>query len=147
MASVPLSEIITISRHIAARRVESFMNDAPLEDLRRADTPPPASTDARGRSTQTFVVDVFASGEGQTRRRAAFGRDIYAVSAPLVVEACMRVLSQNPRQGGTFAPAEIFDPRDFLASLSPDIRVEAISQPCPISAAATGILRAPEFQN
>ncbi len=132
VASVPLSEIITISRHIAASRVESFMNEAPLEDLRRAGTPPPTAVEASGRSTQTFVMDVFASGEGLSRRLAAFGRDIYAVTAPLVVEACMRVLSQSPRKGGTFAPAELFDPQDFLAALSPDIRVESISQPCPM---------------
>jgi short subunit dehydrogenase-like uncharacterized protein len=132
VASVPLSEIITISRHIAASRVESFMNEAPLEDLRRADTPPPTSAEASGRSTQTFVMDVFASGEGLSRRLAAFGRDIYAVSAPLVVEACMRVLSQSPAKGGTFAPAELFDPQDFLAALGSDIRVESISEPYPM---------------
>lgn len=132
VVSVPLSEIITISKHIAAIRVESFMNEAPLEDLRRADTPPPASTEASGRSTQTFVMDVFASGEGLSRRLAAFGRDIYAISAPLVVEACMRVLAQRPRKGGAFAPAELFDAQDFLAALSPDIRVESISQLCPM---------------
>jgi hypothetical protein len=77
-------------------------------------------------------MDVFASGEGQSRRLAAFGRDIYAVSAPLVVEACMRVLSQSPAKGGTFAPAELFDPQDFPAALSPDIRVESISEPHPM---------------
>jgi hypothetical protein len=132
VASVPFSEIITISRHIAASRIESFMSEAPLEDLRRADTPAPTSVDASGRSTQTFVMDVFTSGDGLSRRIAAFGRDIYAVSAPLVVEACMRVLSQSPRNAGTFAPAELFDPPDFLAALSPDIRVESISQSCPM---------------
>ena len=41
VASVPLSEIVTISRHSAARRIESFMNEAPAQDLKRADTPPP----------------------------------------------------------------------------------------------------------
>jgi hypothetical protein len=79
-------------------------------------------------------MDVFASGDGQSRRIAAFGRDIYAVTAPLVVEACMRLLSQTRREGGTFAPAELFDPQDFLAALGSDIRVEAGSQACPMSA-------------
>ena len=58
MTGVPLSEIITISRHVAASRIESFMNEAP--------------------------------------------------------------------------PAELFDPPDFLAALSSDIRVEPSSQPCPM---------------
>lgn len=132
VVSVPLSEIITISKHIAASRVESFMNEAPLEDLRRADTPAPTSAETSGISTQTFVMDVFATGGGVSRRLAAFGQDIYAVSAPLVVEACMRVLSQRPAKGGTYAPAELFDPQDFLAALSADIRVESISQPHPM---------------
>jgi short subunit dehydrogenase-like uncharacterized protein len=134
VTSVPLSEIITISKHIRASRIESFMNEAPLNDLRNSTTPPPQSVDAIGRSTQTFVMDVFASGDGQSRRIAAFGRDIYAVTAPLVVEACMRLLSQTRREGGTFAPAELFDPQDFLAALGSDIRVEAGSQACPMSA-------------
>jgi short subunit dehydrogenase-like uncharacterized protein len=134
VVSVPLSEIITISRHVAASRIESFMNEAPLQDLRSADTPPPKSVEASGRSTQTFVMDVYASGDGLSKRIAAFGCDIYAVSAPLVVEACLRVLSKSPRKGGTFAPAELFDSQDFLAALTSDIRVESSSQPCPMEA-------------
>jgi hypothetical protein len=131
VTAVPLSEIITISRHIAAQRVESFMNEAPLQDLSRADTPAPTSVEASGKSAQQFVMDVCVSGDGTSRRLAAFGRDIYAVSAPLVVEGCMRVLSRSPDRGGTFAPAELFEPRDFLAALSSDIRVEPASQPYP----------------
>lgn len=132
VTGVPLSEIITISRHIAARRIESFMNEAPLQDLSSADTPPPTSVEASGRSTQRFVMDVTASGDGDTKRMAAFGCDIYAVTAPLVVESCMRVLSQSRRKGGAFAPSELFDPQDFLAALSSDIRVEPISQTRPM---------------
>lgn len=133
VASVPLSEIITISRHIAARRIESFMSEAPLNDLRRADTPPPTSVEPSGRSSQTFVMDVYASGDGLSRRITASGRDIYAVSAPLVVEACMRIVSERHRKGGAFAPAELFNPQDFFAALSSDIRVESSSESCPMA--------------
>jgi short subunit dehydrogenase-like uncharacterized protein len=132
VTSVPLAEIITISKHIAAGRIESFMNEAPLRDLSSADTPPPTAVDARGRSAQRFVMDVAASGDGRSKRVAACGRDIYAVSAPLVVEACMRVLSGGSRKGGAFAPAELFDPEDFLAALSSDIRVETMEQVRPM---------------
>jgi short subunit dehydrogenase-like uncharacterized protein len=121
VTAVPLSEVITISRHIAANRIESFINDAPLHDLMRPDTPPPTAVEANGRSSQSFVMDVVASGDGASRRIAAFGRDIYAVSASLIVEACVRVLSQEPCQGGSFAPAQLFDPADFLAALGPEI--------------------------
>lgn len=132
VVGAPLSEIITISRHIAARRIESFMNEAPLEDLGRADTPPPTPADDSGRSAQRFVMDVVASGDGVSRRIAASGRDIYAISAPLVVEACLRLLSQRPGRGGAFAPAELFDPEDFLAALSPDIVLQSVSPVSPM---------------
>ena len=78
-------------------------------------------------------MDVFAAGDGRTRRIAASGRDIYAVTAPLVVEACVRLLSQRPRRGGAFAPTELFDPQDFLGALSRDIRVEDLGQTHPMS--------------
>ncbi len=124
VARVPLSEIITISKHIPAQRIESYMNEAPLQDLGKADTPPPVASDLSGRSSQAFAMDVLAKGDGLSKRIAAFGRDIYAVSGPLVVEACMRVLSDPPRKGGAYAPAELFAPAEFLAALSSDIRVE-----------------------
>jgi short subunit dehydrogenase-like uncharacterized protein len=133
VASVPLSEIITISRHIPVSRVESFMNEAPLNDLRKRDTPPPTAAEADGRSSQQFMMDVFASCSGQWRRISASGRDIYAVTAPLVVEACMRLLSDRPDKGGAFAAAELFDPQNFLAALDPDISVMSVDQSCPMT--------------
>jgi len=131
VASIPLAEIITVSKHIPARRIESFMNEAPLQDLGRADTPPPVASGANGRSSQSFAMDVYAQGDGISKRIAAFGFDIYAVSAPLVVEACLRVLSTPPRQGGAYAPAELFDSREFLDALSADIRIEEGTQGYP----------------
>jgi hypothetical protein len=56
---------------------------------------------------------------GKTRRATAQGRDIYAVTAPLVVEAMERILAEPQHEGGVFAPGEIFDAKSFLASLSP----------------------------
>ena len=129
VTSVPLSEIITISRHIAATRIESFMNEAPLKDLRNTDTPPPTSTESSGRSTQTFAMDVRASGAGKSRRIIASGHDIYAVTAPIVAEACMRIVTGRSAKGGAFAPGELFDSRDFLSALRSDIHVEFPVEP------------------
>jgi short subunit dehydrogenase-like uncharacterized protein len=133
VAAVPLSEIITISKHIAATRIESFLNEAPLRDLATPEKPPYPCDEVRGNSTQTFVMDVAVTCDGESKRIAAFGRDIYAVSAPLIVEACMRLLSRHERQAGTFAPAELFEPRDFLAALSGTIRIETVDQRDPIT--------------
>jgi hypothetical protein len=80
-------ECITISSRIAARGIQSFMNEAPLQVLGRADTPAPASEVAGGKSEQKFVMDALVSGDGESRRIAAFGCDIYAISTPLVGEA------------------------------------------------------------
>ncbi|MBA3323345.1 MAG: saccharopine dehydrogenase, partial [Pyrinomonadaceae bacterium] len=45
---------------------------------------------------------------------------IYAISAPLVVEATERVVSGRSNKTGVAAAGEAFDARDFLRSLSPE---------------------------
>jgi hypothetical protein len=56
---------------------------------------------------------------GQSHRATAQGRDIYAVSAPLVVEAAQRLLAGPPRQAGALSLGAAFDPADFLNALAP----------------------------
>jgi hypothetical protein len=128
IVSVPLSEVITISRHIPARRVSSFMTTAPLKDLRDPTTPPPVAADDSGRSSQQFVMDVIARTSSGTSRVAASGRDIYAASAPMVVEACLRVLNGTPGTGGTFVAGQLFGASDFLAALAPGIYVQRLER-------------------
>ena len=53
----------------------------------------------------------------QTRRATAHGRDIYAITAPLVVEAMQRIVEGRSKATGVVAPGEAFDARDFLESL------------------------------
>jgi len=118
VVGVPLTEIITISHHLQADEVHSFMNLAPLKDLGKAETPPPQLSDD-GRSAQVFLVDVIVRKDGKTRRATAHGRDIYAVTAPLVVDAMERILANTRREQGVFAPGEIFDAKAFLEALSP----------------------------
>jgi hypothetical protein len=50
----------------------------------------------------------------------ASGRDIYAISAPLVVEAARHVVTGLVETPGAFTAGEAFDARDFLTSLSPE---------------------------
>jgi hypothetical protein len=50
----------------------------------------------------------------------ARGRDIYAVTAPIVVEAAVRILEGRVKATGAPAAGELFDARDFLDALSPD---------------------------
>lgn len=112
-----LSETVAIVRHLRSRQVRSYMNLAPLRDLRDPGTPAPVAADERGRSAQRFVLDVTAQRDGRTRRATAQGRDIYAVTAPLVAEALERILAA-PRPGA-WAAGEVFDAEAFMAALSP----------------------------
>ena len=58
--------------------------------------------------------------DDQKRSAIARGRDIYAITAPIVVEAAARILDGNFKRKGIGAPAEIFDARDFLEALVPE---------------------------
>jgi short subunit dehydrogenase-like uncharacterized protein len=118
---LPFSEIVTISRHLRARDVRSYMNLAPLRDLSDPSTPPPRAADETGRAAQRFVMDVVVRNGSRERRGTATGRDIYALTAPLVVEAAERILDGRATRVGTLAPGELFDARDFLTSLKEDL--------------------------
>jgi uncharacterized protein YbjT (DUF2867 family) len=117
---LPLSEIITISHHLKTREVHSYMNAEPIRDIEDPDTPPPTAADESGRSDQIFLVDVIVRRGDQERRATARGRDIYAVTAPIVVEATERILDGRITSVGAAAPGEIFDARGFLDALSPE---------------------------
>ena len=115
--ALPFSEIVTLSRHVRSAEVHSYMNLAPLKDLRDPHTPPPTPTDAHGRSAQIFAVETRVRRGSQTRSALASGRDIYAVTAPLVVEAMQRIGDGRGKANGVVAPGQVFDARDFLESL------------------------------
>ena len=55
----------------------------------------------------------------------ASGQDIYAVTAPLVVEAVDRILTGRTRTIGVASAGEMFDAPDFLGALSAHISLEA----------------------
>jgi short subunit dehydrogenase-like uncharacterized protein len=117
MIELPFSEIVTLSRHVHSDEVHSYMNLVPLKDLRDPHTPPPTPTDAHGRSAQTFAVETRVRRRGQTRRALALGRDIYAITAPLAVEAMQRIGDGRNKVIGVVAPGQAFDARNFLESL------------------------------
>jgi saccharopine dehydrogenase-like protein len=116
---VPLSlaETITISRHLRTPEIRVFMNLAPLADLRNPDTPAPTAADESGRSSQIFVMEVIVRRGTEHRRAVATGQDIYAVTAPIVVEATERVVNGQAKHTGVVAAGEIFEAHDFLKSL------------------------------
>jgi hypothetical protein len=119
MVALPLSETITISRHLRTRELHSHMNLAPLQDLRNPDTPAPVASDATGRSSQRFAMEAVVRNGGLERRASATGRDIYAITAPLVVEAMERVVDGRHGTLGVTTAGATFDASEFLAALAP----------------------------
>jgi Saccharopine dehydrogenase NADP binding domain len=119
VAALALAETIIVSRHIRTPEIRGFMNLAPLAELRDPETPPPLAADESGRSSQVFLMDVIARRGRDERRVFARGRDICAVTAPIVVEAAERVVAGAIRTSGVVAAGEVFDARDFLGSLDP----------------------------
>lgn len=119
MLMLPFSETITLFHHLKASAIESWINRHALDDIRDVTTPPPQSIDERGRSGQTFVMDVVVRMGEKTVRATASGQDIYAITAPIVVGAA-RALLEGPTapKGGVRSLGEIVDPRDFLETLA-----------------------------
>jgi len=120
-----MTDVVTVPSHLSIPEVCTYMTVEAATDLATADTPAPVATDDRGRSAQTFLVDVIVRSGGLERRTVAGGQDIYAVSAPLVVEAVHRILTGQTRiltgqtqTAGVASAGAIFDAPDFLRALS-----------------------------
>ncbi|RDU97689.1 saccharopine dehydrogenase family protein [Trinickia dinghuensis] len=128
---LPFTEVLTVSRHLPVDTVESWFVNSALRELRDPNTPPPKASDDLGRSAQQFTMDVVVAQNGAARRVTATGRDIYAVSAPIIVEAVERLLrGKTSSKGGVASLGEIFDAADFLAALDTvDVRYETVSGP------------------
>jgi hypothetical protein len=119
VVELPFTEIVLIARHLQTNTIQSYMNLGPITDLRDPDTPPPTAADESGRSDQIFVVDAIVQRGSQRRRATARGRDIYAVTAPIVVEATERILDGRATKRGALAAGELFDAQEFLQALDP----------------------------
>lgn len=131
---LPFSETITLSRHLKATSIESWINLTALRDARDSTTPPPTPSDEKRRSSQSFVMDVLVRAGGALRRATAAGRDIYAVSAPIIVEAVERVLAgERAEMYGVRSLGEIFDANAFLNALTRDgsLHVHFQTAACP----------------
>ncbi|MFG6192269.1 saccharopine dehydrogenase family protein [Nonomuraea sp. JJY05] len=115
-----MADVVTIPSHLAVQEVRTYMAAKAAADLSAA-TSAPIAVDERGRSDQTFVVDVLVRSGGTERRVTATGQDIYAISAPLAVEAVDRVLTGRTRTTGVASAGAIFDAPDFLRALFPHL--------------------------
>ncbi|WP_034274203.1 saccharopine dehydrogenase NADP-binding domain-containing protein [Actinospica robiniae] len=124
LAEFTMADVVTIPSHLSVREVRNYMAVEAADDLAAPNAAAPTAVDERGRSAQTFVVDVVVRRGDQERRALASGQDIYAISAPLAVEAVHRILTGRTKISGVASAGEIFDAPDFLRSLAPHLVFE-----------------------
>jgi Saccharopine dehydrogenase NADP binding domain len=119
-----MADVVTIPSHLSIPEVCMYMTVEAARDVSAPDTPTPVAVDERGRSSQTFLVDVVVRAGGVQRRATASGQDIYAISAPLAVEAVHRLLTGQTKTAGVVSAGTVFDARDFLHALSAHISLD-----------------------
>jgi len=119
MEQMPFSEMITLAHHLPVRRARAWLSAGALRDVRDPATPPPEAADPQGRSPQRFTMDVVLDDARGTHRATARGQDIYAVTAPLVAEAAVRLPAPGHGLAGTRTLGGAFDPRVLLRALAP----------------------------
>jgi len=95
-----------------------YINLAPITDIRDPDTL------LRQRGRERSLIPDFSLWSNRTKRKCGAsalvrGRDIYAITAPIVVEAAHRVVNGLSKRTGVVAAGEVFAAQDFLMSLSP----------------------------
>jgi Saccharopine dehydrogenase NADP binding domain len=119
-----MADVVTVPSHLFIPEVRTYMTTDAARDLAAPGTPAPTAVDARGRSAQTFTVDVIVRSDDTQRRIVASGQDIYAISAPLAVEAVHRILGGQTRTTGVASAGKIFHAPDFLRALSAHIALQ-----------------------
>ncbi len=119
-----MADVVTLPSHLRIPEVRTYMSVEAAGGVVNPDAPTPSAVEADGRSAQTFLVDVVVRSKGAERRAVATGQDIYAVTAPLVVEAVARILTGRTRTVGVASAGDMFDAPDFLRALAPHISVE-----------------------
>ncbi|MFC4854165.1 saccharopine dehydrogenase [Actinophytocola glycyrrhizae] len=117
LVELSTADQVTIAHHLRTPRITVHINTEPLADLGDPDTPPPAPADDLGRSAQTFHVEVEVRRGGERRGASASGRDIYAVTGPIVATAVTRVLDGG--HTGARTAGQLGDPAGFLRALTP----------------------------
>src|SRR5262249_5497483 len=116
-ADFTTADAVTLPRHLRIGEPHEGLTTAPLADLARPAGP--AAVDADGRPAQTFLVEAVVRAGERERRGWVAGRDIYAVTAPLVVEATRRILGGLAPRAGVVSAGELGDARGFLEALAP----------------------------
>lgn len=158
MLRYPAGEQITVPRHLDTANVRTLLRGmagpdrlAPLTTLampalglamrtplRRAigagiARMPEGPSEENRRGTR-FMVACEATAGSRKRRGIVTGSDVYGLTAVTTAEGAVRAADPAYDLSGALAPAQAFDPRDFLASLGwfgVDFEVDALPEPVP----------------
>ncbi|WP_439663522.1 saccharopine dehydrogenase NADP-binding domain-containing protein [Lentzea sp. HUAS TT2] len=104
-----MADVVTVPSHLQIASVTDYMSTTAAQGLHTA---------AERQEPETFEVDVRVRRVSEERRLVATGKDIYAVSAPLAVEAVERLLTGRFNVTGVASAGAMFDAPDFLRSLT-----------------------------
>ncbi len=139
MTRYPAGEHVTVPRHIDTRRVETMLSAdsfapgpaaavlpaffrgaglamrTPLRGLTAkliSRLPEGASPEQRDESSFTIVCEAVAG--GRVSRGMISGRDVYGLTAALIVRGATLAAAGEIGASGALAPSQAFDPRSFL---------------------------------
>jgi short subunit dehydrogenase-like uncharacterized protein len=140
MTRYPAGEHVTVPRHVDTRRVETMLSAdsispralAPLVPLVARPAGLAMRTPVRGLTTRlvsrlpegaspedraaaTWTIACEAVRDGVRRRGVISGRDVYGLTAALIVKGALIAASGGITGTGALAPSEAFDPENFLA--------------------------------
>ncbi|WP_026212252.1 saccharopine dehydrogenase NADP-binding domain-containing protein [Longispora albida] len=124
LAEFTMADVVTVPSHVAVPDVRTYMTVNAAREVLSSSTPAPEAVDEMGRSDQTFVIDVLIRAGGEELRASATGQDIYAVTAPLAVEAVHRILAGQTRTTGLASAGAMFDAPAFLTALGDHLKIQ-----------------------
>lgn len=146
-ASFPSGEVITVPRHVATARVQTFASfersgwlaratsllspalplisrvmpaglAAALAEPDAADPQARAAAAITNRAAATYAVIAQARRRAEQATVAVHGRDVYATTAAIVAWAALALAARDRGPCGVLAPSEAFAPRAALAELA-----------------------------
>ncbi|MDQ2701073.1 MAG: saccharopine dehydrogenase NADP-binding domain-containing protein [Actinomycetota bacterium] len=142
MTRYPAGEHVTVPRHVNTRRVETMLSadsvtPGPLVPLTPLIMRPAAAamrTPLKGvisrivnrlpegagpeeRAAATWTVGCEAVADGRVRRGSISGKDVYGLTAALLVKGAALAAAGELRGTGGLAPSQAFDPAGFLDDL------------------------------
>jgi short subunit dehydrogenase-like uncharacterized protein len=163
MLRYPAGEQITVPRHVATRRVRTLVTAstfaptprlAPLMQLLARPTglalrtplkrvvqaavarlPEGPTQEQRAACNYTIVCDVTRGKD--VRRGTLHGRDPYGITAALIARGAIQAAGGGFSGHGALAPAQAFDPKEFLAGLERfelGWQVDESERPVPVGA-------------